>query len=66
MTLDELEALGKMVSKAEWNTPLFQTYGMGLSAEREQYYRRENSIRIGRSLMLLIQDSDLTLYGEAK
>lgn len=64
MTDDELEALGQMVSKAEWNTPLYQTYGLGLTEEQERRYKRENSIRIGRSLMLLIQDSDLTLYGK--
>lgn len=63
MTDDELEALGKMVSKAEWNTPLYQTYGRDLTDEQERHYKRENSIRIGRSLMLLIHDSDLTLYG---
>lgn len=64
MTDDELEALGQMVSKAEWNTPLYQTYGLDLTDEQVRRYKRENSVRIGRSLMLLIQDSDLTLYGK--
>lgn len=66
MTEDELEALGQMVSKAEWNTPLHQTHGRDLTDEQVRYYKRENSIAIGRSLMLLIQGSGLTLYGSGK
>lgn len=61
MTDDELEALGQMVSEAEWHTPKLSTYRMADHLRLRN--KRLNDIAVGRSLMLLIQDSDLTLYG---
>ncbi|WP_078323622.1 hypothetical protein [Mycobacteroides salmoniphilum] len=64
MTEEELEALGQMVSKAEWKTPKHSTYRM--ADHLRQRNKRLNDIAVGRSLMLLIHDSDLTLYGSDK
>ena len=57
LTDDDLARLGEVAGKAWWNTPLIQIYGQGLTPAEELRRQRENNIRIGRSLLLLLEAS---------
>lgn len=50
MTDDDLIRLAKLAEDAVWRTPKYSTYGQGLADDRIAHYKRENALRVGRTL----------------